>query len=377
MRRLAGQIFFCEKRLLAPVRITLHVLENRAMRTVSMYFLRRLREILYVLVSLPILVALFIFAMIGFGSGSFIPLAILIFLFLLSAMQKVAEWEIRRANFMLGTDFPITENWFHNPFFSWDGAKERVTSLRSWMAIAYIFIGFFWSLIAFVLVLTGLTGVIVALSVLGVIAFSNFSRTFEVVDNGDRFIGTIDYLKNTGTFRLKFGESNSEGVPLDSGSLSWNLSSNLGLVIGLILIVISLLLIPRIARTTALLVEAFLSGSLLPQIEKLVARIRGRSKVSEREVREAMDKAEVRSKLDELSNREREILALMAQGKTNAGIAKSLYITEGSVEKHISNILSKLELKTGDDNHRRVLAVLTYLGIAPVEEKGQGESNKN
>ena len=53
----------------------------------------------------------------------------------------------------------------------------------------------------------------------------------------------------------------------------------------------------------------------------------------------------------------------MAQGKSNSGIAKSLYITEGSVEKHISSILSKLELNAEADSHRRVLAVLKYLGI--------------
>ena len=53
----------------------------------------------------------------------------------------------------------------------------------------------------------------------------------------------------------------------------------------------------------------------------------------------------------------------MAQGKSNAGIAKALYITEGSVEKHISNILLKLGLSVEVESHRRVLAVLKYLGI--------------
>jgi DNA-binding NarL/FixJ family response regulator len=71
----------------------------------------------------------------------------------------------------------------------------------------------------------------------------------------------------------------------------------------------------------------------------------------------------IREELSELSNREREILTLMAQGKTNAGIAKILFITEGSVEKHISNILNKLGIDGGDDTHRRVVAVLRYLGI--------------
>ena len=338
------------------------------MKTVGQYLSRRLREVLYVLVSLPILVALFAFAMFGLSSGTFIPVAVLVFLFLLTAMEKVAAWEIRRSNFMLGTDFPITENWFRNPFFSWDGAKERITSLRSWLAIAYIFVGFFWSLIAFVLVVTGLTGFAIILSVGGVVTFSNFSRSIEVIDAGEKFVGSIRYISQTGQIRLEFGDSTVDGVVVDSGVISWDLNSNLGLAVGVGFALLALLLIPKIARTTAQLVDAFLSGSLVPQTERFLKRFKGGTKVSEREVREAMDKESLQPQLSELSGREKEILALMAQGKSNAGIAKSLYITEGSVEKHISNIMSKLGLKTGDDNHRRVLAVLTYLGIKPTNE---------
>jgi len=330
---------------------------------------RRAREIAYVLTSLPILVALFVFAVIGLSSGSFVPVAVLIFLFLLSAMQKVAEWEIRRANYMLGTDFPIKENWFGNPFFSWDGAKERVTSLRSWLALIYIFVGFFWALISFVLVVSGLAGIFTMLSALGIIALSNFSRNFEVVDGGDKFTGSIRFLGDEGQFRLQFGESREDGLIIDSGSITWDLNSNLGLVFGLVLVLLALWLIPRIARTTALLVEAFLSGTLLPRAERALYRLSRSRNVSERQVREAMDKESLQPALSELSKREREILALMAQGKSNSGIAKTLYITEGSVEKHISNILSKLEIKVGDENHRRVLAVLTYLGIQPGHEQ--------
>jgi DNA-binding NarL/FixJ family response regulator len=65
--------------------------------------------------------------------------------------------------------------------------------------------------------------------------------------------------------------------------------------------------------------------------------------------------------LAELTAREREVLALMAEGRSNNGIAHRLYITEGAVEKHIRSILMKLRLPTTDDDHRRVLAVVTYL----------------
>jgi DNA-binding NarL/FixJ family response regulator len=62
-----------------------------------------------------------------------------------------------------------------------------------------------------------------------------------------------------------------------------------------------------------------------------------------------------------LSVREREVLALMAEGRSNAGIARRLWVTEGTVEKHVRSILTKLSLAEAGDDHRRVLAVLTFL----------------
>jgi DNA-binding NarL/FixJ family response regulator len=65
--------------------------------------------------------------------------------------------------------------------------------------------------------------------------------------------------------------------------------------------------------------------------------------------------------LGALSAREREVLALMAEGRSNAGIARQLWVTEGTVEKHVQHILTKLGLAEEDDDHRRVLAVITFL----------------
>lgn len=64
--------------------------------------------------------------------------------------------------------------------------------------------------------------------------------------------------------------------------------------------------------------------------------------------------------LDELTPRESEVLSLMAEGKTNSGIAEALVVTPGAVEKHISNIFSKLDLPASNADHRRVLAVLRF-----------------
>lgn len=63
-----------------------------------------------------------------------------------------------------------------------------------------------------------------------------------------------------------------------------------------------------------------------------------------------------------LTPREREVLALMAEGRTNSGIARKLWLTDRTIETHIGNILAKLGVNDNDEDHRRVLAVLTYLG---------------
>ena len=65
--------------------------------------------------------------------------------------------------------------------------------------------------------------------------------------------------------------------------------------------------------------------------------------------------------LDGLSPRESEVLALMAEGRTNSSIAEALVVTEGAVEKHVTSIFSKLDMPPADQAHRRVLAVLRYL----------------
>jgi DNA-binding NarL/FixJ family response regulator len=68
-----------------------------------------------------------------------------------------------------------------------------------------------------------------------------------------------------------------------------------------------------------------------------------------------------RDPLDRLSPREREVLGLMAEGRSNAAIARELVVSDGAVEKHVSNIFTKLDLPPTQHDHRRVLAVLRWL----------------
>jgi DNA-binding NarL/FixJ family response regulator len=97
-------------------------------------------------------------------------------------------------------------------------------------------------------------------------------------------------------------------------------------------------------------------------IETLKRLVRGASVVDPALVAELVAVRRANDPLDVLSPRERQVLALMAEGRSNSGISAQLWVTEGTVEKHVRSILMKLSLPETDDVHRRVLAVLTFLG---------------
>ena len=96
-------------------------------------------------------------------------------------------------------------------------------------------------------------------------------------------------------------------------------------------------------------------------VETLLRIARGGSVVDPALVQELVSARRRNDPLAALSAREREVLGLMAEGRSNAGIARQLWVTEGTVEKHVRSILAKLCLPETDDDHRRVLAVITFL----------------
>ena len=96
-------------------------------------------------------------------------------------------------------------------------------------------------------------------------------------------------------------------------------------------------------------------------LETLERIARGGSVVDPALVQQLVAARRVDDPLAELTPREREVLALMAEGRSNAGIARRLWVTEGTVAKHVHSILARLRLPEADDDHRRVLAVVTFL----------------
>jgi DNA-binding NarL/FixJ family response regulator len=125
----------------------------------------------------------------------------------------------------------------------------------------------------------------------------------------------------------------------------------------------------EVEHATDLLASGTRSGYLLKSrvtdVEDFVATlqriVRGASVVDPALVQELFAARRIDDPLEELTTREREVLALMAEGRSNAGIAAQLWVTEGTVEKHVHSILGKLGLRDAQEDHRRVLAVLTFL----------------
>ena len=97
---------------------------------------------------------------------------------------------------------------------------------------------------------------------------------------------------------------------------------------------------------------------LIENLERIVA---GGSVVDPALVQELVAARRADDPLDVLTPREREVLELMAEGRSNGGIGRLLWVTEGTVEKHVHSILAKLQLPETGEDHRRVLAVLTFL----------------
>jgi serine/threonine-protein kinase PknK len=109
----------------------------------------------------------------------------------------------------------------------------------------------------------------------------------------------------------------------------------------------------------------YLLKSRVTDVAEFVANVgrvaRGGSVVDTALVGELFSSRRRGDPLDVLTRREREVLGLMAEGYSNSGIASRLFVNEGTVEKHVHNILPKLQIPESEEGHRRVLAVLSFL----------------
>jgi DNA-binding NarL/FixJ family response regulator len=109
----------------------------------------------------------------------------------------------------------------------------------------------------------------------------------------------------------------------------------------------------------------YLLKDRLSDVERLTEAVQrvaaGGSVLDPEVVAQMLGRARAEGPLDSLTDREREVLGRMAEGRTNRAIAEDLFVSERAVERHVTSIFTKLDLPAGEQDHRRVLAVLAYL----------------
>ena len=233
---------------------------KRALKFVA----RRLRELIYIISSFPILLALFVIVTTALSTGAFIPLAVMVILLLLTAMEFLAHFEVKRTNWLLKSGIePSHEKWFTEKFFSWEGAKERAVSARSWLAIAYVFLAFGLSILGLVVALLAITAVAGLLVVVGVIIVTPTSGTIHLNQNG--FSGNLLLNIDANNFQAQFLGFDIKDGPVN-GSFNWTYSSPLYLVLSILLIVVAVALVPLIAKWQKELVVKFLSARSIAEI---------------------------------------------------------------------------------------------------------------
>jgi signal transduction histidine kinase len=228
------------------------------------FIARRFRELIYMLSSFPVLLALFVLVTMALSTGAFIPLAIIVILGLLAAMEIMARFEVGRTNALLKSDLRVSEKpWFVHPFFSWDGAKERATSLRSWLAVGYVFLAFGLAIFGLVVSCLAIGAIISLIAALGLLALHPRSGSFAI--NSPDFNGNFGINIGPKDFQVHFLGFDINDGPLN-GQFHWSYSSPLNSVLSILFIALAIAMVPLIAKWQKNLVMRFLSDRSYAEI---------------------------------------------------------------------------------------------------------------
>lgn len=228
------------------------------------FLARRFLELVYLISSFPIILTLFIVVTTALSTSFVIPFSILIILGLLAAMELMASFEISRSNWLLKTEIQRSQSkWFTTKFFSWEGAKERAISGRSWLAIAYVFLAFGLSILGFVVAVLALSSIFCLLATLGLIAFHPYNGTLNI--NQHDFTGNLIVNLDSHNFQVHFLGFDIHDGPMN-GNVTWTYTSPFFTFLSIVLIVVAVAMVPLIAKWQRQLVVRFLSDRSFAEI---------------------------------------------------------------------------------------------------------------
>ena len=232
----------------------------------------RFREWLFILTTFPIaVIAFWVVRQVLFGGG-FLPIMILLMLVLLTFAQVFGAFEIRRTNWALKTNFigPIRP-WFASGFWTWDGVKERITSINSWFVLLYVFIAAFLSSLGITLMVSVGLGLFILVFATRLVTIDSWSASYGIFEQDVN--GQLRLQIHDNVLRIFFLDFKSGKIPV-THYVSWDLTSGWTVLATFGFILSGIIFVPILARQLRNFVEKLLGDSGLDQIsrEKIAQR---------------------------------------------------------------------------------------------------------
>ena len=217
---------------------------------------------LFIVTTFPIALLTFWLVQMTFWGGGFLPFMLLLLLVLLTAAEYFVEFEIRRTNKIMNADIeqPVRP-WYSTPFWSWDGAKQRLTSSKAWFAIAYVLAAIFFSSIGVTILIFFWLSIAVLIFALGLITPANWSWVFNL--NEQEAAGKLTFLIDPSKVQFTFNGTQSIDSEIPN-QMTWGYTSGWTIAACLLFILLNIFVIPVLAKQMRDVVTNLLGASALP-----------------------------------------------------------------------------------------------------------------
>ena len=233
---------------------------------------------IFIVTTFPVALFAFWLVQMTFWGGGFLPFMLLLLLALLTAAEYFVEFEIRRTNKIMnaGIEQPVRP-WYSTPFWSWDGAKQRITSSKAWFAIAYVFAAIFFSSIGVAILVFFWISVAVLIFALGFITPSNWSWVYNL--NESEAVGKLSFYVNSDKVQATFTGTQSIDSEIPS-KITWSYNSGWTVSLCVFFILLNIFVIPILAKHMRDLTANLLGANALPDsfAEKLKSWLATRKK---------------------------------------------------------------------------------------------------
>ncbi len=221
-------------------------------------------ERLFIVTTFPIALLAFWLVHMTFWGGGFLPFMLLLLLALLTAAEYFVDFEIRRTNKIMNADIeqPVRP-WYSTPFWSWDGAKQRLTSSKAWFAIAYVFAAIFFSSIGVTILVFFWISIAVLIFAFGVITPTDWSWVFNL--NEQEATGKLVFLVDPDKVQFRFNGTQSIDSEIPN-QLTWAYTSGWTISICVLFILLNIFVIPVLAKHMRDVAANLLGTNALPDI---------------------------------------------------------------------------------------------------------------